>query len=297
LIGQRSPRVGFVGTGKVGSALAAALHAAGYNVSAVASRRFASADALAARVPGCTAYETPQAVVEDCDLVFLTVPDAAIEPVAASLRWRRGAAAVHTSGIATRAALAGAARQGAATASLHPLQTFAGAAVELSGCCFAVEAEAGLRVTLLSLVESLGGRVVELRAEDKALYHAAAVLGSNYVVTLLALATDLWLRLGVERAEGLRALLPLLKGAVANLESAGLPGALTGPIARGDAATVELHLRALAQSAPEAVEVYRALGLQTLPLALAQGTVDEMSITRIRELLESRAVAADRGGG
>ena len=282
------PRIGFIGAGRTGTALGLALAEARYPVFAVSSRTMAAAEALAQKIPGCSAYETPQAVADACDLVFLTVPDEAIRPVAKALGWRAGVAVVHVSGVESREALAAAAEQGARTASLHPLQTFADrrpAAPNLRGIVFAVEAEEDLRNELLTVVQDLGGKAIELRGEDRALYHAAAVLTSNYVVTLTKLASDLWLRLGQERPTAVEALLPLLRGAVSNIENLGLPAALTGPIARGDVETMRRHLEALSDAAPELLPVYRELALQTIPVALAKGGLMDSEADELRGLL------------
>jgi predicted short-subunit dehydrogenase-like oxidoreductase (DUF2520 family) len=284
----KRPRIGFIGAGRTGTALAVALAEAGYEVVAVASRSPASAQALARRLSGARAVESAQEVVNAADLVFLTVPDDQIRDVSAKLRWRAGVAAVHTSGVETREALSVAASQGAETASLHPLQTLADlehGAEKLRGSVVAVEADGALRERLLALVEALGATPVELRAEDKALYHASAVLVSNYVVTLAKLATDLWLRFGWERPAALQALLPLLRGTVANLETVGLPAALTGPVTRGDVATVRRHIEALSEAAPDLLATYRALGLQTIAVALAKGGLNAAPAEQLRRLL------------
>jgi predicted short-subunit dehydrogenase-like oxidoreductase (DUF2520 family) len=298
LLREGRPRVGFVGAGRTGRALATALAAAGYAVNAVTSRSGGPADALAAALEGCRAVPTPQEVADACDLVLITTPDGAIREVAESVAWRPGQAAVHVSGCETRATLAAAAARGAATGSLHPLQTFTahGAPPDLRGVVFAVEAEGELRETLLAMVGRLGGAALELRAEEKALYHAAAVFASNYAVTLVKLATDLWLRFGWERPAALRALLPLLKGTVANLEEAGLPVALTGPIARGDIETVGRHLEALAEAAPELLPAYRELGRQTLPLALRAGGLAEERAAALRALLDGESAPFETEG-
>jgi predicted short-subunit dehydrogenase-like oxidoreductase (DUF2520 family) len=291
------PRLGFIGAGRVGSVLALALNKAGYPVVAVASRRFESAQSLAGRIDGCDAVHSPQTVVDRADLVFVTTPDDAIRGVAQSLPWRDGVAVVHTSGAETRDALRIAAARGATTASLHPLQTFAGVdqgLAVLPGTVFAVEAEGDLKDTLLTLVTDLQGTPIELRSEDKVLYHAAAVLASNYVVTLMKLASDLWLRIGQERSAAVPALLPLLRGVVANLDALGLPAALTGPIARGDVETVRRHLDAIAAAAPETLPAYRELALQTIPVALARGGLSDTAAAGLRELLDGSPLALER---
>ena len=285
------PKLGFIGAGRVGTALSTALAVAGYPVVAVASRARASADALVARLPAATVLD-PQGVVDTCDLVLITTPDAAIQDVAASLRWREGVAVVHTSGVEWREALAAAATQGTETASLHPLQTFADleyGAANLSGSVFAIEAEGALRERLLAIVAALGGTPLELRAEDKALYHASAAFASNYVVTLASLATSLWARFGWEEGAALAALLPLMRGAVSNLEALGLPAALTGPVARGDVATVQRHLDALTTD-QAAFDIYRTLAHETVPVALAKGGLGEDAAAELRALLRAEAV-------
>ncbi len=297
--GARDLRLGFIGAGRIAAALAPALNVAGYDITAVASRSDASAEALARRLSSCRALDAPQAVVDSCDLVFLTVPDAAVRGLTASLHWCAGTRVVHTSGVESREALSAAYEAGAETGCLHPLQAFASreAPPSLDGIVWAVEAEDELRATLLEIIDALGGTPVELRAEDRALYHAAAVLASNYVVTLTKMASDLWLRFGWERPAAVQALLPLLRGAVDNLEAQGVPGALTGPIARGDVETVRRHIEALQDAAPELLPAYRELGLQTLPIALAKGGLPDDEANALRALLEQDVVGVKRTGG
>lgn len=291
---ETKPRIGFIGAGRVGGALAISLHEAGYPVAAVASRSPESAAVLASFIPGCRPA-SPQEVVGLSDIVFITTPDTAIRHVCDSLSWRADVAAVHTSGAESSLILEKAAREGALTGSLHPLQTFADGAqarANLPASVFAVEAKGWLKQALLEMVGALKGTAIELRPEEKALYHAAAVLISNYTVTLSKLATDLWLLFGWERPAALRALLPLLKGAVNNIEALGLPVALTGPIARGDVETVERHIVALRQAAPEMLPVYCGLALQTIPIALAKGSLSDSAAGALRKVLEGQGEAA-----
>lgn len=281
----KATRIGFIGAGRVGSVLATTLHEAGYPVVAVASRSLASARALADRIPGCVAFEQAQAVAETSDVVFLTTPDDVIADVVAMVPWHPGQTVVHTSGVHSLDVLAAAAQAGALTGSMHPLQTFAdpGRGLDLlRGTAFAIEGDHALLPFLHGLVQALGGYAIELPPGAKTFYHIAAVLVSNYTVTLAKLATDLWARFGVEREEALRALLPLLRGTLANLEALSLSKALTGPIARGDTGTVRYHIEALTAHAPALLAVYRSLGLQTVPLAqesdrLPQTVADELA--------------------
>jgi len=299
------PTLGFIGAGTTGEALARCLADAGYPIVAVASRSAASAERLAARLNGCRAVADAQAAADAADLIFITTPDDAIAAVASQVRWRPGAWVVHVSGAESLHVLAPARRAGAAVGSIHPLQTFADreqAVAAMPGSTFALEGDGALLDCLREMVTALRGRAVELRSQDKALYHAAAVLVSNYVVTLVDMATRLWQQFGAEPDSAAQALLPLLQGTVDNLRRLGLPEALTGPIARGDLGTVQRHLEALAAAAPNLLPAYRELALQTIPIAAAlgerraalgrSGGLDQRQAEALRDLLAAGGVAA-----
>jgi predicted short-subunit dehydrogenase-like oxidoreductase (DUF2520 family) len=290
-------RIGFVGAGRAGGALAAALAAAGWPVVVVASRTAASAQALAARLPRARALPDAQAVADAADLVFLTVPDAVIADVAGALAWRPGQAVVHTSGADSLGPLAPAARAGALVGCLHPLQTFSGDATGDPGSLFigttcALEGDDALLPLLDRLTRSLGARPIVLPAEAKARYHAAAVLAANYVVTLLHLAADLWASFGVPAEVAVEALLPLTRRAVENVGEQGTRAALTGPIARGDALTLEKHLAALAAARPATVAPYAALARATLALARERGDLSAEQLAALEAAITSAERAA-----
>ena len=265
--------IGFVGAGAVATALAAALSQRGYAVRAVASRTRAAARRLAARTHGVEACGDAQNVVERCAMVFLTVPDGAIAEVAASLTWRQGQAAVHCSGATSLDSLSAPRAQGALVAGFHPLQTFAtaeGAARDLGGTAFGIEADAPLREELEAMARALGGRPIRLRAEDRPLYHASAVAVCGLLTSLVGLSAKLWSGYA-SPDEGLQALLPLVRGTLDSLERDGLPTAMTGPLTRGDETTVASHLGALEAASPELLPIYCRLSLAALPLARAKG--------------------------
>ncbi|HEX7101840.1 MAG TPA: DUF2520 domain-containing protein [Nitrolancea sp.] len=280
-------RIGFIGSGSAAAALAHALAMANMEVVVVSSRRRDRAEELAASLPACLAVADPQDVVETSDTVFLTVPDQSIESVCRSLHWRRGQLVLHCSGAQSLGLLASASEAGALIGSMHPLQTFAGLpddAERIAGSVIGIEADEPLRGRLAELAEQLGARPIFLTAESKVLYHAAAVMISNYSVTLAALAAELWESFGTPRDDALRALLPLLEGAVANLGTIGLPQSLTGPIARGDVATVAAHLDALALNRPQLLPLYRELGYKTVDLARERG-LNSRAADAVRTLL------------
>jgi len=277
--------IGFIGAGTVGTALAVRLSGKGYPVVAVASRTKASAQRLAEVVSGCWAYDEVQEVADNVQLVFITTPDDAIAKVAGELQWYPEQSVVHCSGADSTDIIVSARECGADVGGFHPLQTFASVAhaiENIPGSTFAIEAEEPLLSTLKEMASALEGSWVRLGAGDKVLYHAAAVIACNYFVTLVKLATDLWQTFGVPPQQATKALLPLLRGTLHNIDNVGLPHCLTGPIARGDIGTIKKHLDALEMAAPKILSTYRELGLQTIPIALAKGKIDK---ERAKELL------------
>jgi predicted short-subunit dehydrogenase-like oxidoreductase (DUF2520 family) len=226
-------------------------------------------------------------VARRAELVFITTPDDAIASVADQVPWPSGVRVVHCSGAHSLDVLASAADRGALTGAFHPLQTFSGvdqAIRSIPGSTFGVEADEPLLSDLMQIGDALEGRCVVLRGRDKVLYHAAAVVACNYMVTLTKLATDLWQTFGVPAEEATEALLPLIQGTVDNLRNVGLPDCLTGPVARGDLGTIRKHLDALQAASPGLLPAYRELGRQTVPIALAKGSVGRERAREVEQL-------------
>lgn len=281
-------RLGFIGAGTVGTALAMRLSRKGYQVAAVYDANSTAAQKLAEAVKGCLIGQKAQDVADAAELVFITTPDDFIPDVAAEVDWHPEQMVVHCSGAASTDILEPAKERGARVGCIHPLQTFASVAQaieNLPGSTFALEAEEPVLSVLKEMAAALEGSWLELKAEDKALYHASACIACNYFYTLVQVATDLWQNFGVSTAEATRAMLPMLRGSLNNLDNVGLPRALTGPIARGDLVTIRKHLAALEKRAPSVLPLYRELGLQTIPIALAKGTITGSRAEELRELL------------
>ena len=256
------PRVGFVGAGRVGKGLSLALARCGYPVIGVAGR---------------SGSPSAQEIVDQAQIVFLTLPDDVIADVTARLNWRPDIAAVHCSGAADLSVLASAARQGAAIGGFHPLQMFADPAVAadgLSRCAIAVEAEEPLAATLVAIVAELGARALRVPAGARAAYHAGAHYAGPFVAALLAEALEVWGRIGIDADDALAALVPLLRGSVDAIEHSGLANGMAGSVARGDVQTVARHLDALAALDPSLRDFYCRLALRSIPLALAAGKLE-----------------------
>jgi len=282
-------KVGFIGAGKVGTALAATLFKGGYPVVAVANKNIGASEKLADLVPGCHVFTTAQEVANAADHVFITTPDDSIATIASDLVWRPEQNVVHCSGAASVDILEPAKQSGSMVGSFHPCQAFASvdqAIKNLPGSTFAIEAQGSLLDILKEMASTIGCDWIVLKPGNKALYHAAAVFASNYFVTLVKVATDLFQNFDVPTTQSIKVLMPLIQGNIKNINTIGLPSCLTGPIARGDVSTIEKHIFALKEKEPSILKLYAELGLKTIPIALEKGTIDEKVSETLQTLLK-----------
>lgn len=282
-------KFGFIGAGTVGTALSVSLSNKGYPIVAISSRSQTSARNLARAISGCPPVGSNQDVADSAELVFITTPDDAIAPVVSQVRWHKGQSVVHCSGADSTDILEPARKLGAYVGVFHPLQAFASVrqAIEnMPGSTFALEAGEPLLTTLKDMATALGGHWIELKAGDKVIYHASAVIACNYLVTLVKLATDLWQTFDIPRHQAIQALLPLIRGTIHNIDTVGIPQCLTGPIARGDTGTIKKHLDALQKVAPGLLSTYQELGRQTIPIALAKGRINERQAEELEAILK-----------
>jgi predicted short-subunit dehydrogenase-like oxidoreductase (DUF2520 family) len=290
-----------MGAGVVGTALAAWLVRAGISVSGLHGRQVERADA--ARAPSgvvASGGDIPD-IVSESDVIIIAVRDERIAEVGQRLvdgkRLRPGQVVLHTSGAHAAASVLSVVRphvRGVGT--LHPLVSFADPRLATEGLAgvpfaFGVEGDEPARVAAEHLVRALGARAVVLEARNLALYHAGAVFASNYVVALADVAQRLFVAAGVPEDQALPALVPLLSSVVQNLAQLGLPGALSGPVERGDVSTVEQHLRALEPRAPELAELYRLLGRDILRLARDKSSLEDDAVKRLERLFGADGVA------
>lgn len=255
--------VAVVGAGRVGTAMAVLLSRAGHHIVAVAGRSEAAGRA-SHLLPGTPVLGGVEAAA-GAEVVLIGTPDDAIGSTCEELARGGGVGAGqfvgHLSGATGLDVLEPARAAGATAFSIHPLQTFpdVGAGLErIPGCFFAITAgeESGFSVGE-RLATDVGGRPFRLGDGEKALYHAAAVFASNYLVAVIAEAEEVFRAAGLP--EPLEAFLPLARASLENAGSMGPGAALTGPAVRGDAGTVSRNLRALAAAVPEAVPAYVAL--------------------------------------
>ena len=277
------PRVTIIGAGRMGQGLGLALKRRGYKI------------ALVARTPrdvtpplmlhqGSRAEATSEA-----ELILIATPDDAIGSVAAELAQEgavtRDQVVLHLSGLLDRNALLPLEETGAGCGSFHPLQSVAEAstaAERLKGAYVGIEGDDRALVAAERLANTLRMIPVRIPASAKPAYHAGAAFVANYTVALVGVAERLARGAGVSPEIAARIYLPLLGGAVANLNALGPAGSLTGAVRRGDEQTIRAHLKALS---PEDRILYRTVSRAAITLAKEAG-LSEGTAQRVEEALE-----------
>jgi predicted short-subunit dehydrogenase-like oxidoreductase (DUF2520 family) len=291
--------VAIVGPGRVGTLLAAACARAGWRVVAVAGGSADARAAFAERFPGARPEDDPVAAVRRAELVWLTVPDDALDPLVTDLAvadaFRDEPRVVHVAGSRGLDVLHRAALAGARVAACHPAMTVPTGATDpdlLLGVAWAVTASSANRAWAHDLVSDLGGDPQEVPDGVRTLYHAALAVASNAVGAAVVTARRLLLAAQVDRPEAF--LGPLVAASVANA-AAGGAAALTGPIVRGDTGTIARHLDAIDADLPELAAAYRHLALATLePIRPALPSV---TVAALQALLAIDDVDTDGPGG
>lgn len=254
--------IGIIGAGRMGSALAEALHFNGYPIHAVAGRSDVCPKACALAHRLNASLVKAQTLANTCSLVFIATPDDAIARLADTITWTEGSAVVHLSGATDVSALEAAKRDHAHIGSFHPLQSISqptGNATTFQHCTITIEAEnTALNTHLAMLAEALGSQVNVLppNAHARLRYHAAANHASALLIALLNDMAMLWQSWGSDEKAMMSALLPLMQGTLEAANTHGLAQALTGPLARGDVNTLEGHLAALEHLDPALARRY-----------------------------------------
>jgi predicted short-subunit dehydrogenase-like oxidoreductase (DUF2520 family) len=287
---QRPARldVGIVGTGRVGAVLGAALHRAGHRLVAVSAVSQESRARAAELLPGIPVTSVEE-VIARAELVLLTVPDDALPSLIAGLSatssWQAGQLVVHTSGRYGAAIFEPAAGYHILGLALHPAMTFTGTSmdlVRLADCCFGITAPEALRAVAEALVLEMGAEPVWVEERDRPMYHAGLAHGANHLVTLVAQAVQVVGSAGVQDPQ--RLIAPLLHAALDNALRLG-DGALTGPVARGDAGTVAAHLAQLNKQTSDIRPTYVALARATAERALASGRLTAADAEPLLDIL------------
>jgi predicted short-subunit dehydrogenase-like oxidoreductase (DUF2520 family) len=260
------PSVGIVGCGRMGTALAKTLWDKGHAIVGVSSLHRTSAQRLADICGISDATDQPWEITRKADVVFLTTPDGVIASVCDSISKQNGfspdAVVLHCSGAHPSTILASARKSGASIGSMHPLQSFASVEITQNpfrGIRVSIEGDSKAVSTAGQMARDLEALPLQILTEGKPLYHAAAVVASNFLVTLMGAAFQLIQQAGVQPDEAFSVLKPLIDGTLANIGRVGIHQALTGPVVRGDVQTVQTHIQAIGQTVPELLPFYTCL--------------------------------------
>ncbi|HKL83343.1 MAG TPA: Rossmann-like and DUF2520 domain-containing protein [Desulfobacter sp.] len=288
-------RFSVIGCGRVGICLAAFLFKKAYEPAGFFSRSKTSAQA-ARTAAGCgTVFDTAAECARAGDIVFITTPDGLIESICGDLAQQNALGpktmVFHLSGAHSSEILAQAKQAGAVVGSIHPLQSFTlyepGQANPFEGINISVEGDPDAVCQGKDIAAALGAQAFAIPTESKTLYHASAVVASNYLVTLVRFALTLLMETGLREDVAFEILSPLIQGTFSNIGSKGCTRALTGPVVRGDHETVSRHLADIDEKTPEFSALYRLLGTHTLDIAKAGEGLSEEAEQILSKLFES----------
>ena len=286
-------RIGFIGAGKVATAFGRFLHAKGLSISGYFDRH-KHKTAHAAQRTGSRACAQAVELAQISDIVLITTRDDQIKGACQALCRDRALGPKHLvghmSGAHASLILSDASEVGAAVFSLHPLQAFADedkAFADLKATYFSLEGQDDRLSAIEDIMATTGNRFFRIAPQHKQIYHLAACVLSNYLVTLMDLGITALEQSGIDPAEGFTAMRPLIDGTLANIAQIGTAKALTGPIARGDATTISQHLNALdAQGLDGLKQTYLFLGQKTLELATQAVLKEPDKATALARLLK-----------
>lgn len=252
--------IGIIGNGKVGSVLARTFAAAGYPVSCVVA---VEPDTLSPD-PSIPVVRSIGQMPAGIKFLLICVPDKEIRVVAEELlrlgKVEKGMIVGHTAGAQSAEILADLRKCGASVLAFHPMQTFTGegGAELLKGVTIGIDGDPEAVKIGRQIATKIGANPCNIPQEMRPLYHLSGVFASNFMSAITAISVDLLVETGMDRDRAFQALAPLLEHTIQNINSLGIPEAITGPIARGDAETIAKHEKVLADH-PQALDVYRLL--------------------------------------
>lgn len=285
-------RIAILGMGKVGTAVGSLLRSAGYEIVAVADMSAVSAEE-GVTYTGGKVYTDLADAASQAECVFITTGDDAIATACEEISEKGGVSAgkkvVHMSGAGGLDLLESARAAGAHVASIHPIQSFAdveGALKSIPGTTFGVTAQEEIKDWAVQIVRDLGGVPFFVSDADRPLYHAAACMASNYLVTLMYMVESVYETVGLNREEAIKSFWPLVAGTIKNIENRGTVQSLTGPISRGDVGTVEKHIKAFRDRLPEFLDMYRIMGAFAADIGLEKKTIIRERAEEIKSLLK-----------
>jgi len=288
------PRLNIIGAGKLGRTLARLFSDAGLvTIGAIYNRKIESSQSAQAFIgSGRVISHIDELSKQPAELWMIATPDDAIRRCAEQLAalknidWN-STTIFHSSGLKTSTELAALQNLGSSVASAHPAHSFASpqrSLTNFAATVCALEGDDNAITALDDLFSGIGGLTTTLQPEAKALYHAATVMASNYLVALIGVSESLLEKAGIEDALASTILAPLMRQSLENGLAVGAAKALTGPIARGDIETLQAHLKAIEQTAPGLRSSYTVMGRQALKLAQQNNTLNKEAFASIEKL-------------
>jgi predicted short-subunit dehydrogenase-like oxidoreductase (DUF2520 family) len=285
-------KIGIIGTGRLGINLLYYLIEKKVEISGIFNSEQKTSEKTR-EITGAKIFTEIERIVEASDIIFITTPDDIIENTASAISKSEieieNKIFFHCSGSLPSTILLSLKNQGAYTASLHPLQSFAGLSSSKNpfrGIIMGIEGDIEAVDAGKNLAIVLGSLPYTLKTEGKSLYHAAAVIASNYLVTLTDISLSFLEAAGIEKEKGLHIITPLIKGTLENIISKGTKKALTGPVARGDSKTIESHRKAIFEKIPEMDTFYKIMCLHTVKIAKDAGYISIRDAENIHEVLK-----------
>lgn len=285
--------VAIIGAGRLGTTLGRALAEKGYTITALTCRRKASAAESRTIIGQGRALTDNAAAARMAGVIFICLPDEVIPGVALRLAGNRinwpGKTVFHTSGLLPARVLQPLQERGASIASFHPVQAFPNKRMRpthFRGITFGLEGDGNAVALAGTLVRRLGGLALVIEEKAKPFYHAALSFASNFSVVLLDTASRLLREAQVPKDKAERMLLRLLQGTLHNVKEFNTQESLTGPLVRGDVASVRAHLKAL-ERWPRYAEVYKKLSLMGLETSRKRG-LSAQKFEALKNLLEDR---------
>lgn len=269
----KHPRIGIIGAGALGQALAQRMYQSGYTVSAVVSRSTVSAKKLAVKTK-CLNFGTDFMLLKNCNVVIMAVPDAAIRPVAKKLTaipfTHSKMIIVHTSGTLTSSVLSDAKKNRKSsvfTASMHPMQTFPRKinwnkkklTDQFDGIYFGIEGDSFALKHIKKIILALNARLIIVPENKKTLYHTGGVFASNFLVASMHIVKSMYDEMGLNEKKTIAIMYPIIRQTLKNITERGTRYSMSGPVARKDFKTIAHHRKVMKRFNPDYEKAYKAL--------------------------------------
>jgi len=282
----KSYRIGIVGAGALGGALAIALNKKGFSVTKIFSRSESSIKKLCSRIDGSSFSKSVQEVSDNADIIFITTTDNAIKSSVESAAWGKDQIVIHCSGVSGLDVMSKAKSDGASVGSMHPLQPFSDmdlGSENLNNITFGIDGDKIALEIIGKLVKILDAISIRIDPEFRALYHLSGVMAGNLLLGMASSVADIWQKIGLSREDGVQALIPMMIQSCKNILELGIPQSMAGPYVRGDYDTVEMHLESLQKSHPDILPMY--VEIAKISLKYADEKVGE-TISQSKKILE-----------